>query len=401
MRYAAVVVARVQASLLQGRRSLARWRVALPLDRSLLSGALPTRARAWQGRGRRLAAGVAAMLLVALAIGAGGLLTAPPATGITGPTSGPRVVVEGLAERADAAAVSMPSGSAPGSTPGLTESPYAGAPLVAASPEGASGGSALLRRYVVVAGDSLWTVARRYELSFMTLVWANGLTDPTVLHVGQQLVIPPVDGLIYTALPGDTLDAVAAAHGITSASIMDASGLASPVLSVGELLILPGAQGAPLPTPAPTPRPTATKAPARTAAPVRAAKPATVTPARAGIGASRTYNSFAPGYCTWGAAYMLHSAIGVYPGWSGNAGQWATNAARVGWRVQSTPALRSIVVFPAWDQGAGSLGHVAWVTSINWSSRTFVVREMNGTAGWNRWDSRTVRFDSRLRFILS
>ena len=45
--------------------------------------------------------------------------------------------------------------------------------------------------YVVKAGDSLYSVARRYGTDTGALTYANQLNDPSRLTVGQSLVIPP------------------------------------------------------------------------------------------------------------------------------------------------------------------------------------------------------------------
>jgi len=44
--------------------------------------------------------------------------------------------------------------------------------------------------YVLLAGDSLWSVAWEYGVSVEALQEANGITDPRTLQIGQQLVIP-------------------------------------------------------------------------------------------------------------------------------------------------------------------------------------------------------------------
>src|SRR6185369_4695962 len=70
--------------------------------------------------------------------------------------------------------------------------------------------SDLLRHYTVRSGDTLVGIAGRYDVSVMTIWWANHLTSTTQLHVGQNLVIPPVNGLVVTVAAGDTLDTLAA-----------------------------------------------------------------------------------------------------------------------------------------------------------------------------------------------
>ena len=116
-------------------------------------------------------------------------------------------------------------------------------------------GSSLLRHYNVRSGDTLTTVASRFGVSMMTLWWANNLTTKDPLKVGSSLIIPPVNGLVVTVKADDTLDGLAATYKVDSAAILDLNGLTDPNLVVGQVLVLPGAQGAPIPTPAPTPTP--------------------------------------------------------------------------------------------------------------------------------------------------
>jgi murein DD-endopeptidase MepM/ murein hydrolase activator NlpD len=118
-------------------------------------------------------------------------------------------------------------------------------------------GSSLLRHYNVRNGDTLTAVASRFGVSMMTLWWANHLTVKDTLKAGESLVIPPVNGLVVTVKDGDTLDALAATYKIASSAILDLNGLTDPNLVIGQVLVLPGAQGAPIPSlaPAPTPKP--------------------------------------------------------------------------------------------------------------------------------------------------
>ena len=85
------------------------------------------------------------------------------------------------------------------------------------------------------------------------------------LHVGQVLRIPPVSGLVYTVKDTDTLDRRRASHEVTAAKVVELNGLEDPTLVVGQVLVLPGAKGAPMPTPKPTPKPQRTSAAATSA----------------------------------------------------------------------------------------------------------------------------------------
>jgi murein DD-endopeptidase MepM/ murein hydrolase activator NlpD len=49
--------------------------------------------------------------------------------------------------------------------------------------------------YIVQPGDSLSTIAARFNVSLDALMEANGITDPNLLSAGQQLIIPGLEGV--------------------------------------------------------------------------------------------------------------------------------------------------------------------------------------------------------------
>ncbi len=114
-------------------------------------------------------------------------------------------------------------------------------------------GSSLITTYRVRSGDTLSSVAKKYKINMMTLWWANKLKSKTDLHVGQILQVPTADGLIVTVTANDTLDSLAARYKVDPAEIVALNQLVDPVLVVGQVLIMPGAHGAPIPTPKPLP----------------------------------------------------------------------------------------------------------------------------------------------------
>ena len=111
----------------------------------------------------------------------------------------------------------------------------------------------MLEHYTVKNGDTLTSIANRYGVSMMTVWWANKITSKESLKVGQDLVIPPVNGLVVTVKTGDTLESLAATNKIDSTDIVNLNGLEDSNLIVGQVLVLPGAKGAPLPTASPRP----------------------------------------------------------------------------------------------------------------------------------------------------
>jgi murein DD-endopeptidase MepM/ murein hydrolase activator NlpD len=116
-------------------------------------------------------------------------------------------------------------------------------------------GRSQLRTYKVRSGDTLTGIASRTGVSMMTIWWANKLKSKDDLKIGQVLVIPPVDGLVVTVKTGDTLDSIAAVARVDTADIVETNALTDETLVIGQVLILPGARGKPIPTPKPTKAP--------------------------------------------------------------------------------------------------------------------------------------------------
>jgi murein DD-endopeptidase MepM/ murein hydrolase activator NlpD len=111
----------------------------------------------------------------------------------------------------------------------------------------------LLRTYTVQAGDTLNLIAGRFDLATSTLYWANKskVPDPASIRVGQDLVIPPMDGLLVQVGAKDTLDSLAAKYKVSAQDIVDANNLPETKLTLGQTLIIPGASGGPMPAPKP------------------------------------------------------------------------------------------------------------------------------------------------------
>lgn len=95
--------------------------------------------------------------------------------------------------------------------------------------------------YTVRQGDTLSSIARRYDLTIDDLMRLNGLTNTSFIWVGQQLrlsarvepglggvdqtEISDIAGNIYVVKPGDTLSEIAQSFGTTVADLLAANGL--------------------------------------------------------------------------------------------------------------------------------------------------------------------------------
>ena len=114
-------------------------------------------------------------------------------------------------------------------------------------------GKALLRSYKVKAGDTLTGIASKFDVSMMTVWWANDLKSKDDLHIGQVLTIPPVTGLVVTVKATDTLDSIADRYNVDAADILTENGIEDPNLVVGQVLVVPNAAGKGIATPKPKP----------------------------------------------------------------------------------------------------------------------------------------------------
>lgn len=94
--------------------------------------------------------------------------------------------------------------------------------------------------YTVQKGDSLYSIARKYNVDVNDLKQANNLSS-NLLSIGQVLIIPTgtEDYILYKVVSGDSLYSIAKKYGITMQEIMDFNNLGSTILTVGQVLKIP------------------------------------------------------------------------------------------------------------------------------------------------------------------
>jgi Membrane proteins related to metalloendopeptidases len=220
------------------------------------------------GRERVLPIGIAILVLIASVSSVAVSGTAIGATGSTsGAGAGPRLTIGGI----DAGTDSINGPDQAGYLSGVGSTTVASGPLdlgqylsdgtllkPLAVDTAVSDASAKLVTYTVKSGDTLTGIAKHFGISMMTLWWANDLAAKDVLHIGQKLEIPPVDGLVIVVKAGDTLDSISALTGMSADQIVAYNSLTDRTLVLGQVLIVPDARGKPIAVPA-TPRPVAVR----------------------------------------------------------------------------------------------------------------------------------------------
>ncbi|WP_349310496.1 LysM peptidoglycan-binding domain-containing protein [Microbacterium sp. MM2322] len=117
--------------------------------------------------------------------------------------------------------------------------------------------------YTVRAGDTLWSIAARHDMSVSALSRANDLGASTMIHPGQKLTVgvlaapravvraapaKAAAGPVHEVSSGETLWAIATRSGVSLARLLAANGLDE------TSIIYPG-QKLRIPTAAPTPAP--------------------------------------------------------------------------------------------------------------------------------------------------
>jgi murein DD-endopeptidase MepM/ murein hydrolase activator NlpD len=194
-----------------------------------------------------------------------------------------------------------------------------------------------MRTYKVRSGDTLATIAHHFHVTTMTLWWANDLKAKNRLVVGQELLVPPVSGLVIEVSASDTLDSLAARYEVSPDEILATNHLTDRHLVVGQILMLPGARGAGIAAPKPRTTTTTTPAPRRsggTSPPVHQ---------------PRTYNG---GRLMWPTTSHHISQYYHYGHWAididGNTGDpiWA--------------AAAGTVTFAGWKNNGG--GYQVWIS---------------------------------------
>ena len=96
--------------------------------------------------------------------------------------------------------------------------------------------------YIVKKGDTLYSIANKYEVSVNDLKDINNLTT-NILSIGQALTIPKsptsIKNNMYMVEKGDTLWGISKRFGVSINDIRSINNLTSDILNIGQVLIIP------------------------------------------------------------------------------------------------------------------------------------------------------------------
>jgi LysM repeat protein len=100
-----------------------------------------------------------------------------------------------------------------------------------------------------MAGDTLGSIARKFGVTVTALQTLNKISDPRLLQVGQLLRIPVISSTAsapviapktYRVLAGETLFSIARKLGVTSTALAELNGITNPnLIRAGQILKVP------------------------------------------------------------------------------------------------------------------------------------------------------------------
>jgi surface antigen len=200
-----------------------------------------------------------------------------------------------------------------------------------------------IKNYVVVSGDNVASIAAKFNITSDSIMWSNNLSGNNV-NAGTQLVIPPVNGIVYTVKAGDTIDTLASKFRANIDQIVAVNDIELTGLKVGDTILIPNGQ-----QPA----------------------PAIVARLSSGSASYGPANGYDYGFCTWYAANRRAQMGNPVPSNLGNANTWAAIAASFGIPTGASPRAGAVAV-----KHARAPGHVGVVESVN-ADGSFWMSEMN------------------------
>lgn len=91
--------------------------------------------------------------------------------------------------------------------------------------------------YEIVKGDSLWSISKKFNTTVKDLIDLNNL-DTINLKIGDKLIVPSTNNK-YVVKKGDTLWSIAKQYNISVNELKEANNLTTNLISIGDELLIP------------------------------------------------------------------------------------------------------------------------------------------------------------------
>jgi LysM repeat protein len=96
--------------------------------------------------------------------------------------------------------------------------------------------------HIVEPGETISSIAVKFNISTDTILWANDLTSKSTLKIGEKLIILPVSGVLHVVGSGDTLSEIASHYKSDLSEIIAINDIQDNKIFIGDVLVLQGAQ---------------------------------------------------------------------------------------------------------------------------------------------------------------
>lgn len=93
--------------------------------------------------------------------------------------------------------------------------------------------------YTVQKGDTVSTIAQRFDITINTVLWANNLGSHSLIRPGDSLLILPESGIMHTVKSGDTISRIARTYDVEEEKILSSNQLGA-TLRIGDKIMIPG-----------------------------------------------------------------------------------------------------------------------------------------------------------------
>lgn len=98
-----------------------------------------------------------------------------------------------------------------------------------------------IKNYIVQKGDTISSIAKKFNISVETILWANDLSSKSIIKPGQKLIILPVSGVLHLVKKGDTISSIAKKYQADKEEIISFNNIQDEgKIYIGDLLIIPG-----------------------------------------------------------------------------------------------------------------------------------------------------------------